>query len=194
MTGISTNRARRNPLIWPDPPEQSGLRRCDYPGCDQHGEYRAPKARDRLRDYFWFCLDHVRAYNAAWNYFSGMSADEIDAQMRRDFIWDRPTWPLGQTPDAHQQEQIRRQFHDEFHGPDDDEDHGEVDPQADFKELKALKLFGLEPPASMAAVKARYKDLAKQLHPDITGGDHWSEERLKMINQAYQVLKLAYAG
>src|SRR5262249_31076333 len=32
-------------------------RRCDVAGCDCTGEYRAPKSRRQLTDYFWFCLD-----------------------------------------------------------------------------------------------------------------------------------------
>src|SRR5437868_5385867 len=54
-------------------------RRCDISGCDCVGEYRAPKSPRQLTDYFWFCLDHVRAYNASWDYYAGMSTDEIEA-------------------------------------------------------------------------------------------------------------------
>lgn len=46
----------------------------------------------------------------------------------------------------------------------------------------------------MTEVKRRYKELAKQLHPDVNGGDLAAEERLKRINQAYAVLKKALAA
>ena len=49
--------------------------RCDYPGCTKKGEYRAPKDR-KLKDYYWFCLEHVQEYNAKWNYYDGISTDE----------------------------------------------------------------------------------------------------------------------
>ena len=52
-------------------------RRCDISGCDCVGEYRAPKSPRQLTDYFWFCLDHVRAYNQSWDYYAGMSTDQI---------------------------------------------------------------------------------------------------------------------
>ena len=65
------------------------------PGCPLEGEYRAPKSRSQLRDYFWFCLDHVRAYNAAWDFYKGMSPGQIEAHLRDDTAWQRPTWPLG---------------------------------------------------------------------------------------------------
>src|ERR1700752_5169445 len=71
------------------------VRCCDYPGCVAGGDYRAPKSRLHLRDYYWFCLEHVRAYNAAWNYYAGMSDNEIEAEIRSDTVWQRPTWRLG---------------------------------------------------------------------------------------------------
>ena len=47
-------------------------RRCAAIGCRDEGLYPAPKSRDALRDYIWFCLDHIRAYNKSWNYYDGL--------------------------------------------------------------------------------------------------------------------------
>ena len=69
-------------------------RHCEHPGCEMPGEHRAPKDRS-LSDYWWFCLDHVRDYNRAWNYYAGMSEPEIELHLRNDTCWQRPTWPLG---------------------------------------------------------------------------------------------------
>src|SRR4051812_40334522 len=85
-------------------------RRCDMPSCACAGEYRAPKARNRLNEYFWFCLDHVRAYNAQWDYYAGMSTVEIEAHLRADTLWHRPTWPLGGRQAKGPQDQ-GRQYH-----------------------------------------------------------------------------------
>ena len=41
------------------------------------------------------------------------------------------------------------------------------------------------------AIKARYKDLVKRLHPDANGGDRSNEDRLREIIQAYNALKSA---
>ncbi len=68
---------------------------CDIPGCTEAGAFRAPKSRSQLNDYHWFCLDHVRAYNAGWDFYKGMSPAEVEAQLRADTAWQRPTWPLG---------------------------------------------------------------------------------------------------
>ena len=75
--------------------EAPRVRHCDHPGCVAAGEFRAPKSRSTLDEFFWFCTDHVRDYNKSWNYCAGMSAAEIEAEIRRDTVWRRPTWPLG---------------------------------------------------------------------------------------------------
>ena len=75
--------------------QQPATRRCDHPGCADAGEYRAPKSPDRLREYFWFCIDHVREYNKAWNFYAGLSELEIERMVRFDTVWQRQTWPLG---------------------------------------------------------------------------------------------------
>ena len=57
---------------------------------------------------------------------------------------------------------------------------------------QALAVFDLEPPLTVVRVKARYKALVKQHHPDAHGGDKAAEEKLKIINQAYATLKASY--
>ena len=47
----------------------------------------------------------------------------------------------------------------------------------------------LELPIELEELKSKYKDLVKLNHPDRNGGDKESEERLKIINQAYTTLK-----
>jgi hypothetical protein len=77
------------------------LRACEHPGCAQPGEFRAPRDRAHLNEYRWFCLEHVRAYNASWDYYKGMGADEIESHLRQDSGWQRPTWPLGRLGGLH---------------------------------------------------------------------------------------------
>ena len=75
---------------------------CDMPGCACAGEYKAPKSREE-NDYFWFCLEHVQEYNKAWDYFSGMSHAEIEQQIIRGALWDRPTRPFHSYADLKEQ-------------------------------------------------------------------------------------------
>ena len=58
-------------------------RRCAAKDCNAEGVYPAPKSRDALRDYIWFCLDHVRAYNKSWNYYDGLQGAALEAEIRR---------------------------------------------------------------------------------------------------------------
>ena len=52
-----------------------------------------------------------------------------------------------------------------------------------------LATLGLSWPTTLDAVKTRYKELAKQHHPDANGGSREAEERLKTINLAYAALR-----
>lgn len=185
---------------------QAGVRLCEIPGCPAAGEYRAPKSRSALNDYRWFCLDHVRAYNASWNYFSGMSEDEVEAHIRRDITWDRPTWKLGgqqgTQPGGRRDrrgEGAQRSYrvHDDFGVYEEavggqEEAGGRAERPArasQTPEMQAAHTMGLDFPVTWQEVRVRYRQLVKQHHPDANGGDKQAEERLKTINQAYATLR-----
>ncbi len=160
------------------------------PGCPRMGEYRAPKSRAALRDFWWFCLDHVRAYNSAWDFCKGMTPGEIEAQIRADTGWQRPTWPLGIGASRHaQDEDFLRDRLGPLYGSSAGGagERGPVRVPAELRE--PLSTFGLDWPTTLDEVKARYKELAKRHHPDANGGDRASEERLKTINLAYAALR-----
>lgn len=178
---------------------RDGVRLCDAPGCTAEGEFRAPRSRDELRNYYWFCMEHVRAYNAQWNYYAGLNEAEIERQIRADTTWWRPTWPLGSQGKGH-----RSARHDGpaldlgVFGQDEwDQEHirsahlngGAWRPRPGSAEAEALIVLGLEPPVTRVAVKLRYKTLVKKFHPDANGGNRDAEERLKIINRAYSVLR-----
>jgi hypothetical protein len=175
------------------PSTAASARPCDHPGCAGSGDYRAPRSRDALNVFFWFCLHHVRAYNAAWNYYAGMSAREIEAEIRHDTVWQRPTWPLGARVGVHY-----ARFRD-FGLFDLDEEptgqrqqSGRQNKRPLSQQEQALLIFELEPPFTLGGLKTRYKQLVKLHHPDAHGGDKAAEERLKIINQAYSTLKASY--
>src|ERR1051325_3900540 len=83
-----------DPIVTAEP--ELPIRPCEHPGCEAGGDFRAPRSRLELNRYYWFCLEHVRAYNLAWNYYAGMSDSEIEAEIRRDTVWQRPSWRLGE--------------------------------------------------------------------------------------------------
>lgn len=170
------------------------VRRCDHASCDEAGEYRAPKARDRLNDYWWFCLDHVRSYNKAWDFYAGMNEREIEGHVRSDTTWQRPTWPMGDW--RTRERTIRdRVSDDEFAfgtGWNGERRQEAAKKRPPSPEDEALAVLALEPGVDFATIKARYRELAKLNHPDMNGGDKLAEERLKRINLAYNTLKAAF--
>jgi hypothetical protein len=167
---------------------------CDWPSCELAGEYRAPKSRDDLRTFHHFCLDHVRDYNRGWDFFSGMSQGEIEAYLREDVTWHRPTWPLGNgMPPTGNGWRWQDPFHVFVNGSGTDGTHGasEWDRQSGRRSQteRMLAVLDLSPGATADELKARYKQLAKRHHPDLNGGDKKAEERLKLINEAYTYLR-----
>lgn len=183
-------RRRANPLI--ETVDADLHRRiCEVPGCRLHGDFRAPRARDQLDQYRWFCLEHVREYNKNWDYFAGLPPEQIEAHIRADTIWRRPVWPLGGRRGS------GPQIHDPL-GLSDDAGLAERPPprmdgseQLTPAEHDALAALELSWPITRAAVKSRYKELVKIHHPDANGGARAAEERLKEINSAYSTLRMS---
>lgn len=163
---------------------------CEAPGCRLHGEFRAPYARDRLNEYRWFCLEHVREYNKKWDFFAGLDAEQIEQHIRADTTWRRPVWPLGSRGGGG-----GPRIHDPL-GLRDDAGLGERPaPRMDGSEQltpaerSAIEVLELSWPLTQADVKSRYKALVKLHHPDANGGAREAEEKLKEINAAYSTLR-----
>jgi len=184
------SRRRAKPLTATDGPLPH-QRVCEAPGCQLQGEYRAPRARDRLDEYRWFCLQHVRDYNKKWDYFAGLGADQIEAHIRADTTWRRPVWPLGARRNGNSYANLKDPL-----GLADDAGLGERPPpkldgseQLTPAERNALDVLELSWPLTRAVVKSRYKELVKLHHPDANGGARAAEEKLKEINAAYSTLR-----
>ena len=159
---------RRGQKPVPDPDQPR--RPCDAPGCTAAGEFRAPRSRSALNEYVWFCLPHVREYNSAWDYYKGMGPAEIEANLRQRHrlaaadLAARPARrrtagssaeyladPLGILRDTPLHAQRTRPREEKREAP---------------PELRAaLDVLGLVWPVETPALRARYKELAKQLPP-----------------------------
>ncbi|MHA1536904.1 MAG: J domain-containing protein [Alphaproteobacteria bacterium] len=176
------------------------VRFCDHERCAERELYRAPKAPDDLHSYYWFCLKHVQAYNKSWNYYADMTADQIEAQIKFDTIWQRPTWPLGGRPtkgpaprpedaddpfDLFGEERARQSYgRASANGSPGSAAFGQAG-----REVQAMAILELTPPLSLRELKARFKELVKKLHPDANGGDRRAEDKLRLVIEAYAVLK-----
>ena len=167
---------------------------CEWPNCAEKGLHRAPRSRANINSYHWFCREHVRSYNKNWNYFDGMNDYEVEADRRLDTVWQRPSWPLGERVVSTEymhiylRERASFAFSDHFDDPSNTWRGNPTNELALDDELEnALSIFRLKLPLSIEEVKTRYKFLVKRYHPD-TSRHSIDEERIKDINQAYQII------
>jgi hypothetical protein len=171
---------------------------CEWKGCANAATHRAPKGRNRENEYWRFCLDHVREYNASYNYFSGMSEDAVLRYQKDAITGHRPTWKMGtgknSSPDfgrqgPHDPFNVFREFG--ARGAEARAKAERVEPPRAVRnaERKALHELGLEVGADKAEIKAKFKLLVKRHHPDANGGDRATEDKLREIIQAYNYLK-----
>ena len=182
-------------------------RPCHWPACEEAGEFRAPGTQpagfDGPGEYRWFCLDHVRAFNSGYDYFEGMSAEEIlDAQSpmsgwERETRAFRPDVGIDSTPrwadfsdplDAigARARKFRRNV-ETANQPQSRKDGKSLT----WEERRALDTMELHIDADRRALRTRYAELVRRYHPDHNGGDRRTERKLQKIVDAYQLLRKA---
>ena len=180
-------------------------RPCDWPDCEEFGEFRAPgpvpAGFDGPGAYRWFCLDHVRQFNAGYDYFAGMTAQDILAAHSPIAGWERENRAFR--PDAFGQAPRWADFSDPI---DAIGAHmrGRVRTPADMaadrarsaagaamspEERRAMAVLGLQPGADRRALRGRYSELVRRYHPDRNGGDRSFETKLQGVVEAYQLLR-----
>ena len=176
-------------------------RECDSPGCDEPGEFRAPGSRspsfDGPGDWRWFCLEHVREFNSDYDWFEGMTPDEILAAQSPVAGWARetrafrpdgggvPRWADFDDPlDA-----IGARAADIRKRAAGWRDFARFTPT----ERDALGVMGLGPRTDRHELRKRYSTLVRRYHPDRNGGDRSHEAVLQRVVEAYQLLRKAAA-
>jgi len=182
-------------------------RQCQADGCEEAGEFRAPGERgagfDGPGSWRWFCLDHVRQFNSGYNWFAGMSADEIVAAQHPVAGWATesrafrpdggastgPRWADFDDPlDAifDRAKTIRQRAAGR---------HAAAQEYARFtpREREALNVMGLPGDVDRTSLRKRYSELVREYHPDRNGGDRSHEARLGRVVEAYQLLKKSRA-
>jgi hypothetical protein len=173
---------------------------CQWKGCTEKATHRAPKSREKEKDYWRFCLAHVRQYNASYNFFAGMSDNDVLAYQKDALTGHRPTWKMGTgkrgagRPNVFDAADPLGMFH-ELGG----RAGARPDPAPEKRmirnaERKALNTLGLDVGASATDIKTRFKALVKRHHPDANNGDRSTEDRLIEIIQSYNYLKSVGLG
>ncbi|MES2442845.1 MAG: J domain-containing protein [Pseudomonadota bacterium] len=172
---------------------------CAEPGCEEPGEFRAPPLEgargvgDGPAPYRWLCLEHVRAFNSGYNFFRGMSPDEIHDAQRPFSGWERETRAFNTTGGADRPprwadfsdplDAIQARFRGSM--PVERKDGRPLS----GKDREALRVLELEVDADRMALRRRYSELVRKFHPDRNGGDRSYETALAAVIAAYQQLK-----
>ncbi len=173
--------------------QKNSYRKCDHPNCECEGEYRAPKDRS-LKDYYWFCLKHVTEYNKSWNYYAGMSDEEIARETKLDETWHSPSWKFGINIDKLAKE---GQLDDPFDiyntymkrgAQKTQQGNMAFQPALTVKELEAIQILEIKFPYTESQLKTKYKMLVKKYHPDLNNGSKQSEEMFKKVVESYKIL------
>ncbi len=173
--------------------EKKIIKICDSENCNEKGEYRAPKSRIRLNEYFYFCLKHIKEYNKSWDFYKGLTVNQIELSMRKDTVWDRPSWPLKGDPNK-VLDQINEFISNDYNLFKKDKDFREFDKNRledvslTPEQNKALQLFGLKLPVNLEELKKKYKKLVKIFHPDVNDNNKEAENKFKEINESYKLL------
>lgn len=178
---------------------------CAEPGCTEPGEFRAPlvegggRSGDGPPPFRWLCLDHVRAFNSGYNFFSGMTPDEINDAQRPYSGWERETRAFNATGGADRPprwadfadplDAIGARFRDRMKDRAERKDGRPLS----GRDRDALKVLELEIDVDRTTLRKRYSELVRRYHPDRNGGDRSHEAILQRVIEAYQQLKGAPA-
>lgn len=185
---------------------EGSQRGCEAPGCREAGEFRAPGRRpngfDGPGDWRWFCLEHVREFNAGYDWFEGMSAEEILAVQSPIAGWRTETRAFR--PDAGVDGVPRWA---DYADPLDAiaarargirsraEREGRMAASGRFsrEESQALETMGLGSDTDRTRLRRRYSELVRRYRPDRNGGDRKHEAQLNAVVEAYQLLRKSAA-
>ena len=185
---------------------EGGERTCEVPGCCEAGEFRAPGSRgssfDGPGDWRWFCLDHVRDFNSGYDWFEGMSAEEILSAQSPAAGWRtetrafRPTAGIDGMPrwaDFDDPLDAIAARADGIRSRVEREAKMAMDGRFSREEAQALETMGLGIETDLRILRRRYSELVRRYHPDRNGGDRKYEGRLTRVVEAYQLLRKSAA-
>ena len=166
--------------------------KCNSPKCNLFAEYKAPVSPDNLRQYQWFCLQHIKEYNKNWNYFENMTADEIETFIENDIIGHRKTQKIGATNSDYfsKTNKIREKLFNSFDEIGNQEFSSTLLGNEYINALAELNID--DKSASLEVIKSKFKDIVKQLHPDTAGYKEENIEKLKRVLESYKIIKNHY--
>ena len=163
---------------------------CDWTNCKKSGKFKAPQEKDNSKNYKWLCEEHIKLFNNNWNYFEGMSQNEIENFIKSDITWHRPTQKFGSSDNFFNilwNNALNDNFN-LFKGEKIFKDSKYN--RLNEKDKDAFKIMGLEINTEWLIIQKKFKTLVKKFHPDRNAGNKQFEDKLKKITLAYSHLKL----
>ncbi len=171
---------------------ETSMRQCEHEGCDERGQYRAPKSPDHLDEFLWFCKTHVREYNLKWNFFNSATEKEIAEQEEKDRVWERKTKPFGSRDEARAWSRLGVDDPHQVLGANATRNPGKSitgSRKLPPTERRAIEILEAKDQWTKKEVRKSYKALIKVLHPDMNGGDRGHEEQLQEVVWAWEQIK-----
>ena len=151
---------------------------CEWKNCKDLGKFKAPTERDNSRDFKWLCEKHIKLFNSKWNYFDGMSQDEIENFLKSDLTWHRPTQKFSSS-DNFFSILWNKTLNDKFKVFKKNRAQYANKRNQFEKDKDAFRLLNLDFSADWATIQKRFKTLVKKLHPDRNSGNKELEDKLK---------------
>ena len=162
---------------------------CEWESCKAVGKFRAPQEKDNSKNYRWLCTEHIKLFNKNWNYFEGMSQQEIENFVKSDLTWHRPTQKFGSS-DNFFNILWNNALSDKFNLFQEEKILNNLkNKKLSEKDKDAFKIMGLEFTADWPGIQKKFKTLVKKFHPDRNSGNKQFEDKLKKVTLAYSHLK-----
>ena len=162
---------------------------CEWKNCRETGEFKAPAEKDNSRNFKWLCKEHIKLFNKKWNYFEGMSQNEIENFLKSDLTWHRPTQKFG-SADNYFNILWNNTLSDKFNIFKENGPILTNGRKLCEKDKDAFRIMDLELSADWIAIQKKFKTLVKKFHPDKHSGNKQYEDKLKKIPLAYSHLKI----
>ena len=163
---------------------------CEWSNCRKIGKFKAPTERDNSKNFRWLCEEHIKLFNNNWNYFDGMSQNEIENFLKSDLTWHRPTQKFGSV-DNFFNILWNNALNDKFKIFKEEEFiHFNKNKKLREKDRDAFRIMDLEFSADWKTIQKKFKTLVKKFHPDKHAGNKQYEDKLKKITLAYSHLRM----
>ncbi|WP_166416179.1 DnaJ domain-containing protein [Cochlodiniinecator piscidefendens] len=172
---------------------ETSTRKCANEGCQEAGQYRAPRSPDHLDEFLWFCKDHVREYNLKWNFFDGTPEEAVEEQEQSDRVWGRETKPFKKSDEERAWARLGVDDPHQVLGENATRNPGKSTTGSTRRlpptERRAVEILEAKDHWTKTEIRKTYKKLIKVLHPDMNGGDRSQEEQLQEVVWAWDQIK-----